>query len=480
MKSSLILAFVITILIFAIPGAAQSTVFTYQGSLKDGANPATGNYDFEFRLFDAAAAGAQIGSPISLNATPVAAGIFTVSLDFGAAFPGANRFLDIRVRPAGVGTLVTLTPRPPVTSAPYSIKSLVAESATNAAQLGSVAAAQYVQTTDLRMSDARPPTAGSANYVQNTNIEQAGNFNLSGAGRVAGTLTAGTVRANTQFNIGANRVFSTPGLGNTFAGLGSGASNLNGTYGSFFGFNAGRSVTTSDPFFVEAANSFFGSFAGENTNMGSDNSFFGTTAGAANVAGSGNALFGNRAGWLITSSDNSFFGNASGVSTTSGSGNTFIGGKVGRLTTTGNENVFVGHLAGDDNQSGSNNTVIGSNANVGTASLSYATALGANAVVSNSNSVVLGRPGGEDAVRIPGSTIINGSLVVDVLGTTNTNTHLCRNSANRLAGCTTNFAERSEVETLRRELEDQRKVISALIGTICRMSANAEVCPVKE
>lgn len=31
--------------------SAQTTEFTYQGSLKDGANAATGNYDFEFVLF---------------------------------------------------------------------------------------------------------------------------------------------------------------------------------------------------------------------------------------------------------------------------------------------------------------------------------------------------------------------------------------------------------------------------------------------
>jgi len=38
---------------------AQTTAFTYQGSLKDGATPANGNYDFEFKLFDLVSA-AQI------------------------------------------------------------------------------------------------------------------------------------------------------------------------------------------------------------------------------------------------------------------------------------------------------------------------------------------------------------------------------------------------------------------------------------
>jgi hypothetical protein len=34
---------------------AQTTEFTYQGSLKDNAAPANANYDFEFALFDALA-----------------------------------------------------------------------------------------------------------------------------------------------------------------------------------------------------------------------------------------------------------------------------------------------------------------------------------------------------------------------------------------------------------------------------------------
>ncbi|MBK9767823.1 MAG: hypothetical protein IPP63_12805 [Chloracidobacterium sp.] len=31
---------------------AQTTEFNYQGTLKDGANVANGNFDFEFRIFD--------------------------------------------------------------------------------------------------------------------------------------------------------------------------------------------------------------------------------------------------------------------------------------------------------------------------------------------------------------------------------------------------------------------------------------------
>ena len=105
--------------------------------------PPTANYDFEFRLFDAG--GAIIAGQQRLN-VPVTSGVFNVSLDFGAgAFPGANRTLEISVRPAGGGAFATLAPRQPITSSPYSIRSVSAASADNATQLGGINAAGFVQ-----------------------------------------------------------------------------------------------------------------------------------------------------------------------------------------------------------------------------------------------------------------------------------------------------------------------------------------------
>jgi hypothetical protein len=67
---------------------AQTTSFTYQGKLTDAGTAANGIFDFEFRLFDATAGGAQIGSTVSRNDVPVTDGIFSVVLDFGAAIEG--------------------------------------------------------------------------------------------------------------------------------------------------------------------------------------------------------------------------------------------------------------------------------------------------------------------------------------------------------------------------------------------------------
>lgn len=46
---------------------AQTTGFSYQGSLKNAGAPANGNHDFEFRLWNSASGGAQIGTTVTLN-----------------------------------------------------------------------------------------------------------------------------------------------------------------------------------------------------------------------------------------------------------------------------------------------------------------------------------------------------------------------------------------------------------------------------
>lgn len=177
---------------------AQATAFTYQGRLTDGGIAANGPYDMEFKLFDTAEAGDQVGSTLQLADVPVASGSFAVELDFGEAFPGAARYLEIRISPQGQNNYTTLSPRQRIGSTPYSVKSLqadTAETAGNSEQLGGISASQYVQTNDGRLSDSRTPLSGSNSYVQNTVNPQKGvNFNVSGNGTVGGTMTATTVK----------------------------------------------------------------------------------------------------------------------------------------------------------------------------------------------------------------------------------------------------------------------------------------------
>src|SRR2546422_73717 len=177
---------------------AQTSSFSYQGRLTDGGTAANGNYDLQFVLFDSLSGGAQVGSTQTLNTVAVSNGVFTVSLDFGAnAFTGASRFLEISARPSGGGSFTLLSPRQQITSTPYAVRSAsagnadTATNATNASQLVGVAANQFVRTNDARLSDSRPPTPGSTNYIQNSGAPQAGSsFNVSGNGTVGGTFIA--------------------------------------------------------------------------------------------------------------------------------------------------------------------------------------------------------------------------------------------------------------------------------------------------
>lgn len=108
-----------------IAAAPMGTAFTYQGRFNAGGNPANGAYDFEFRLFDAATAGTQVGSTVTKEDISVSDGYFTTTLDFTASpFGGNARWLQIAVRPgAETGAYTTLTPRHELTPTPYALYS---------------------------------------------------------------------------------------------------------------------------------------------------------------------------------------------------------------------------------------------------------------------------------------------------------------------------------------------------------------------
>jgi len=103
--------------------ALMGTAFTYQGQLRKDGNPVNGTCDFQFSLWDAATGGAQIGSTQTKTGVNVSNGFFTVQLNFGAgAFQGDARWLQIAVCcPAGSGSYTTLSPRQPLTPAPYAL-----------------------------------------------------------------------------------------------------------------------------------------------------------------------------------------------------------------------------------------------------------------------------------------------------------------------------------------------------------------------
>jgi hypothetical protein len=90
----------------------QTTAFTYQGNLTANGQPANGNFNLTFKLFDAATSGNQIGSSIVMSAFPVVNGRFITDLNFPGVFGAQQRWVEVTV-----GTQ-TLVPRQPVGAAP--------------------------------------------------------------------------------------------------------------------------------------------------------------------------------------------------------------------------------------------------------------------------------------------------------------------------------------------------------------------------
>lgn len=129
--SSIVLSALPLLTMFAAPGMCQTpvgTAISYQGRLENDGAPADGPHDLRFQLFPAAAGGSQIGPALCADGVVVVAGLFTTSLDFGPVFDGNQLFLSISVRSddapgnCGSGAYTLLSPRQPLTAAPYALK----------------------------------------------------------------------------------------------------------------------------------------------------------------------------------------------------------------------------------------------------------------------------------------------------------------------------------------------------------------------
>lgn len=151
-----------------------TTSFTFQGVVNDGGTPANATYDLQFRLYDAATSGTQVGPTLCSDNLPVSSGAFSVQLDFGpSAFAGSRRFIEMSIRPdtgLGCGTstgFTTLDPRQEVTATPYAQHALgaatasVATTALSASSLGGQPSSFYTNASNIAsgtLADSRLST----------------------------------------------------------------------------------------------------------------------------------------------------------------------------------------------------------------------------------------------------------------------------------------------------------------------------------
>lgn len=158
---------------------SQTTAFNFQGRLNDGTSPANGRYDLQFKLFDAITGGSQVGPTVDKSNTMLVNGVFSTALDFGAAaFNGADRFVEISVRPNGSpNTYVVLGARQQILSVPFSVRAAnatqagFASTAANATtaqdsiSLGGVTASSYARLNFGNQGDVVGANVGSNGYL---------------------------------------------------------------------------------------------------------------------------------------------------------------------------------------------------------------------------------------------------------------------------------------------------------------------------
>lgn len=195
---------------------AQGTAFTYQGQLYDSGSSANGSYDLQFTLYNAPDGGYAISGTVTNLAVGVTNGLFTTTLDFGAAVYGNAIWLAISVSPNGANNYVSLTPLQALTPTP---------SALYATSAGSTFSANYAS----QAYDFTGPLAGDVTGYQNsTTITSLG-------GLPAATVASGATAANNATSANspgtivardASGNFSAGTISGIFVGDGSGLSNL--------------------------------------------------------------------------------------------------------------------------------------------------------------------------------------------------------------------------------------------------------------
>ena len=210
--------FLLAIINFAIPArlSAQGTAFTYQGQLYDTGATANGSYDMQFTLYNAPGGGYAISGTVTNLAVGVTNGLFTTTLDFGAAFYGNATWLAISVSTNGANNYVSLTPLQSLTPAP---------SALYANSSGSTASASYANQAYYFNGPLTGDVTGSQN---STTVASVG-------GLTAATVAGGALAANNATSANspgaivardASGNFSAGTVTGIFVGDGSGLSNL--------------------------------------------------------------------------------------------------------------------------------------------------------------------------------------------------------------------------------------------------------------
>jgi len=214
---------------------AQTTAFTYQGRLNDGANPASGSYDISFAAYDAVTSGNLIGAAVTNSAVDVSNGLFTTLVDLGGIFTGSDMWLEIAVSANAANTFSVIAPRQLFTPTPYALYAKTAGTAAGAAP-GTLVTSLNALKDDITLEagtnvvitpNGNTLTISSAGAGGNGIWSVSGNNTFYNAGRVG----IGTSSPKGALQVASGGVAVT-GASSPYTGAGSGAFlEYNGSFG---------------------------------------------------------------------------------------------------------------------------------------------------------------------------------------------------------------------------------------------------------
>ncbi len=225
MFKSITAAAIAAIFIASTTTSAQTSAFTYQGTLDDAGTPANGSYDIQFFLFNHPTLDFDtfLVADTVLGVT-VTDGLFSVEVDLGNNHFSTTqeRYLELRVRPAGGPAYTILTPRQLLTTSPSAVRSQFADLAFSADTVN-FPVVEFVDSSGalLRLVNDHPSGIGI--------VGQGTNRGLSGIG---GAPAFGTPSAPAQ--TGVSGFSNTVGVqGSSMAGTGVVGASAIGTGGHF-------------------------------------------------------------------------------------------------------------------------------------------------------------------------------------------------------------------------------------------------------
>jgi hypothetical protein len=406
MKRVLSLIILATSALIAQPQSDVPSNMAFQGLLTDTEGIAydDGEYQLTFRLIREMNNGTEQTVWEESHLTNVTNGVFSVVL-------GSENPLPLNIPPnvlleTQVGDEI-LSPRQPLTSVPFALKSSRSQQAYQSV---------ISDTANFAHNAQLATHADTANFVMNLPMvdsvmfsEQAHNSMYADTAQFVAQAQSALTSLTSENS--TNAVYADTA---SFVLNGGGATNLNGLSDALVEANSlyigedPSSTTTGASYNVSV-----GITAMENITSGAQNVAVGFNALEENTTGERNVGIGYQAlENTSTGSQNTAVGRTSLPFNTSGDGNTALGDFTLYSNSTGDDNVAIGRSAGQHNTTGSSNVFIGKGAG---ADISYQT-VSNKLVIANSNTSTPLIDGDFEAatLKVNGSLEVTGSMTMSV------------------------------------------------------------------